>query len=905
MIGEVAAGGVLVDHRRRRDRPVPSVNAALADEAIEIVWADPSRAGVLANEALTGAVAAGDVQAESKAAHALGLVAYEQNDLAGSMTSLTRAIDVAGRAALDVEEAEARRSLMGTLVNLGDLRGALRQADLAAPALQGLGLARLEAHRASVLVHDGRLDEAAESFRKALPVLRRKDDLLWQALVYSNRSFLHFRRGDLAAAEADLRRAERLHVTLGLHRYATNDRQHLAILAARRGDIPRALVLFDEADAYFADRGEDDSIGMYDRCESLLAARLAAEARHTAAKAIASLEHEGRLGYVAEVRLMLAEAALLEGDGPTARKAADEARTAFASQGRPTYVALARHVGCRAAWLEGDRSPALLVAARKAAVALTRAGFAVPAADARLLTAEIALELGRPRIARRELACAGRARSSGPVGLRSRAWHAEAMLRLADGNRSGADAALRAGVHLLDRHRASLGATDLRAYASAHGQELARLGLRLALEGGRAERVLAWAERWRARALRLRPARPPEDARLAADLTALRGVVAEVEQAALGGRPTQRLLSRQATLERAVRDRARHAPGDGTLLDLPVSYRQLAAALGDDVLVEMMDDGEVLHAVVVRDGRARLRRLAPVAEVDDELDRLRFALRRLAVGVRSDGSRTAFRHAAALGGRRLDELLFGPLTADVADRRLVLVPTGTLHSVPWSVLPSRAGRALTVAPSARVWHRAATARVGPGLNRVVLVAGPGLEHAAAEVRALSRRYPGATTLIGDEATCGAVCAALDGADLAHLAAHGRFRSDNPLFSCVELANGPATVYDLEALREAPQVLVLSACESAMAVVRPGDELMGLSAAVLALGTRALVASVFPVPDEATRPLMLAFHGGLRAGLAPAEALARAQVRLTGGDPVRAAAAAAFVCLGAGHRALVE
>jgi len=317
MLGEVGAegaGGVLVDHPRRRGEPVHSVNTALAAEALEIVWAEPARAGALAADALAGALAEGDVRAESMAAHALGLVAYEQNDLAGSMTSLTRAIDVAGGGALVVEEAEARRSLMGTLVNLGDLRGALRQADLAAPALQGLGLARLEAHRASVLVHDGRLDEAEESFRNSLPVLRRKGDLLWQALVYSNRSFLHFRRGDLAAAEADLRRAEGLHLTLGLDRYATNDRQHLAILAARRGDIPRALLLFDEADAYFADRGEIDSIGMYDRCESLLAARLTAEARRTAAKAIASLEGEGRLGYVAEVRLMLAEAALLEGD---------------------------------------------------------------------------------------------------------------------------------------------------------------------------------------------------------------------------------------------------------------------------------------------------------------------------------------------------------------------------------------------------------------------------------------------------------------------------------------------------------------------------------------------------------------------------------------------------------------
>ena len=108
----------------------------------------------------------------------------------------------------------------------------------------------------------------------------------------------------------------------------------------------------------------------------------------------------------------------------------------------------------------------------------------------------------------------------------------------------------------------------------------------------------------------------------------------------------------------------------------------------------------------------------------------------------------------------------------------------------------------------------------------------------------------------------AVAAALDGAGLGHVAAHGRFRADNPFFSSLQLADGPLTVYDLEALRRAPTRLILSTCDSGLSAVRSGDELMGLAAAVFSLGARTLIASVVSISDAATRPLMLSLHAGV-------------------------------------------
>jgi CHAT domain-containing protein len=189
---------------------------------------------------------------------------------------------------------------------------------------------------------------------------------------------------------------------------------------------------------------------------------------------------------------------------------------------------------------------------------------------------------------------------------------------------------------------------------------------------------------------------------------------------------------------------------------------------------------------------------------------------------------------------------------------------------------------------------------GPGRrrDRVVLAAGPGLPDATAEVAELGGAYQEALVLKGDDARVDAVAAALDGASLGHVAAHGRFRADNPFFSSLQLADGPLTVYDLEAFRRAPARMILSACDSGLSVVRPGDELMGFAAAVFALGTRTLIASVVPISDAATRPLMLGLHAGLRAGLEPATALAQAQARASDDDE-SLAASVSFVCFGAG------
>jgi hypothetical protein len=533
-----------------------------------------------------------------------------------------------------------------------------------------------------------------------------------------------------------------------------------------------------------------------------------------------------------------------------------------------------------------------LRAVRQAASALEATGWLVPAWDAWLDAAQLAIRLGDIAGARADLERSARARRRGPARVRSRAWHVRALVLLRMGDRGGATRAASAGLREFEAHLLSLGATELRVRGAAEATELGALRLRLALAQRTPRQALIWAQRCRAGAIRTAPIRSPTDPATMAELVELRRINAELSAAPADPGRALRLLRRQSTLEDSVRRRAWQTPA-GVRRPSAVALSEIASALGDRVLVEMLQLDGQLHALVLTGGRARHRVLGDPAVVHAELDALRFAQRRL-VGYPTvtPASAAAATAGLAYAARALDELLFAPLADLLGVRPLVLAPTGALHAVPWSMLPTCRGRATSAVPSATVWYSAVrAAAAGP----VVLVAAPAPRHAVDEVHALARVLPTATVLAGARARCADVLAALDGAGIGHIACHGTFRTDNPLFSGLHLADGSLSVYDLAGLRRPPALLVLSTCDGGLSTVHPGDGLLGLSASVLGMGTRTVVASVGPVDDAGTTALMVDFHRRVSAGAAPAAALAAAQASATG----RFASTHAFVCLGAG------
>jgi hypothetical protein len=366
-----------------------------------------------------------------------------------------------------------------------------------------------------------------------------------------------------------------------------------------------------------------------------------------------------------------------------------------------------------------------------------------------------------------------------------------------------------------------------------------------------------------------------------------------VDELRRAGRAADRLLARQSALERQVRDRYRRRRTTVELTE-PVPPRRLAGRLAGAVLVEYVEHDRQLYALTLSERGLRLRHLTDSATVPPLLDRIPFALRRVGRPRSTAESRAAATAMLDDAATRLDQALLRPLARDVTDAPLVLVPTGHLQSIPWSILPSCAGRPTVVAPSATAWYQAATLDGRRG--GVAVVAGPdlpGAELEAATVAALHRTRP----LTGSSATAAAALGALRQAGLVHLAAHGRLSTENPLFSSVRLADGPLMVYDLEGLARTPSTVVLAACDSGRHVVFAGDELLGLATTFLAHATRQVIGSVIPVPDIETAHVMVEFHRRLAAGESASAALADTQRAAIGEGGAALAAAAAFVCVG--------
>jgi tetratricopeptide (TPR) repeat protein len=880
--------------------------AQLAEAAARMVGSNASLARRAAQQATAAARAGGDVRSVALALRAQGRAALELGRLDEATRVLREAVREAAAAGEPEAAAEARVSLAYALSERGRTGDALRELDRAALVLRGAPAATMLMQRGLVLWRCGRTDEALDEYRRALRTLRRGPDRLMEARLYNNRSLVYIDRGELVAAEADLHRFVALCRELGQHALAADGETNLGFLNLRRGDVPAALAYLDSAEATYRAQDVVPRELLLTRGELLLTVGAFDEARQTAERAIEQLTAAGWRSLLAEAQLLLSQAQLAGSDVTAAQGAARAAAQLFGRQRRPGWATVARYTALRADERAGELTPQLRRRALREADRLAGMGWRAQELDARLIAARVALALGDVRTVRRELQQAAAARTRGGTELRIRAWYAEALVRLATGREAAAERALRAGFRVMEQQRATLGATELRVHVASHAHDVASLGIQLAVRDGSPRKVLDWAERWRAGALGLRPVRPPADEELATALVELRRVSAEAEAALLNSRPAERLLGRRRTLEERVRRLARQAAGPLFAPPAePPTVERLAAGLGDAVLVELIAtvEDDALTAVTVRDGRARLHSLGSREGARRQLGALLFALRRLALGY---GSADQARAEVTKRAEQLEEAVLGPLRDVLADRPLVVVPTGSLRSVPWALLPCCVGRAVTVAPSASVWLRAsqppaprADKRRRRAGRQVVLVCGPGLAGAAAEIDQLSAAYPEAVRLEGSTATVERVQAALDGADVAHVAAHGVLRGDNPLFSALTMADGPLTAYDLERLSRAPQLVLLPACQSGAGAVLAGDEVMGLTSALFALGARTAVATVVPVPDEATRPLMLDLHARIRNGMSAARALAEAQSATDRRDPAALATAGGFVCYGAG------
>jgi tetratricopeptide (TPR) repeat protein len=817
-------------------------------------------------------------------------------DVEAAIREFREALRLAHRNGSPEREVDIQASLGVALVHAGHTQAGLTAFDQAVQRSAGVLGARVLVRRAMSLIWLGRHQEALDDLRPSVVVLRRAGDPLWTARALTARGAAYLALGSTSRADADFGAAGPLFAEIGQELEAVYTVLNRGAVAFASGDLPAALSYLDAAASSFRQLEVWTVSVSIDRCAVLLAAGLTGDAFAEAEAAVRGIDQvRGRATKKAELLLMAANCALAATRPQTAQDWAQAAHRLFRSQRSDWWQAHAARLLVQARYVAGPVSAALLREADRAANQLDALG-ASDAAQAHLLAGRVALDLGRREDADRHLVAAARTRRRGPALSRASGWLGEALRAGAADHPGRMLRACRQGLDVLDEHRFTLGASELRAQATVHGTELAALAQRHAAGVGRPRLLLTWSERWRATAQAVPPVRPLADTELNASLTALRRVTKRLEESRREGTPSASLQRKQLRLESTVRASALRAQGAADPGRTAFRPADLLDQLGSAQLIEIVDIDGHLHVLTCGAGRVRQFAAGRVSDVVRAADFARFALRRLARSRPGDDPDSALSILAA-AGPRLQQALLGPATRHLGDGPVIIVPPGKLQSIPWATLPALRDRVVSVAPSASAWMRAHTAPA-PDRRHVTLARGPGLTSDGAEVPLVARLYDDVTVLGVSAATADKVLHALDGAWLAHIAAHGIFRADSPLFSSLRMHDGPLTVYDFERLQRAPYRLVLSSCDSGVLAPAGADELLGLVSSLLPLGTAGIIAAIVPLNDQAVVPMMVDLHRFLRAGQTLAESVYHVRRRASD-DPVQQATAASLITLGAG------
>jgi len=752
--------------------------------------------------------------------------------------------------------------------------------------------------RALMLYRTGHYTEAMPYFDAAIPLLGAGRHVAVLCSTLLNRASVHLHAGRVRAARDDLRRCEQLarrdHLDM-LAAKATHNRGYCDLLA---GHVPDALSAFGAAEALYREHAPGFLPVLHAaRARALLTAGLFTEAGRNLDEVIRTSRRQRLTQEQAEAELLRAQAALRAGDHAVAGVWARRAERRFRRRSNAAWAEMAALARLRAELPFARRPAAFAVRAVKVAVGLRAVQLLPDAEMADLVGVRALVAGGHLERAVRLSAAIPRTPPPIPIELLLMRRLARAELARALGDDRRAVTEIRAGLSTLHRHRSRLGSLDLQSGITVLGQELAAMGLDAAFQRGSPRAIFSWSERSRAQAFQIPPVHPPADPDVAealAELRQLRHTMRTVPRDR-GGAGEARARGRRAELERFIRERAWRVNGPGQTQRVAglADVRDELAAAGRTMVSFLVRAGR-LQALLLDAGGVRLTDLGEHAVVKEAAARLLADLDVLATGGLPKAIDAVINASLRRDLATVSEQVIRPMEAILVDKDLVLVPTLELSSIPWGLLPALRGRPVTVAASASAWagaRRAARAGTAPARRgSPLLVAGPGLEFAEVEIEEVARAHPGSRALAGRLATVAATLSGLDGASIAHLAAHGHHERENVLFSCLDLVDGPLMAYDIEQLAVTPRQVTLSACDVGRADVRPGDEILGFAAALLYAGTESVVASVARVSHPGSVAVMTRYHRALAAGVEPARALADASTA----DPI-----APFVCFGVG------
>ena len=779
-------------------------------------------------------------------------------------------------------------------------RAARRGRRLLARAHDRVSLAKLLNQEGNVFHRLDLPERALERYREARRSLARAGDARGAATVSGNVANCLALLGRLPEARRLYLEARRANQRAGFAFEALNAEYNLAYLDFLEHRYEEALDGLGRVRAQAGPRGYPwlGGLASLDRAEILLRMGAHDEALAESRQAVETCGEAGLRYERAKAETFAALAEFHMGRGGAARERLERTLGTFHREGNQVWAGEALVGLATLAWHAGNprAAAALLSAARRR---FARAGDREREGCALALLARTWLECGERAAA---AACLARVRPGragrGLERLSPRLRHlvlaTEAALCRARGDLAGARTRLREAARESERLAARI--LDEHWRATFWGEwgwphrELAALEL----EGGRLAEALEALEGGRGRALvgraharRARGGPFPAIVRrwAAGRLARERERIARTDAPALTGGGTGRAAG-DAGLRRALDSFAprtiraaalrRSLPGGTLLLDY------------------LVHDGSLQVIALSRDGMTARAGLATEAHLSRLVHALLFSLRSAAFASPAERRPDPLlgEVLTSLAGAVLWPALPKPGSAHFP-RRLMVVPVGPLARLPWAALPLPDGRPLcealelTIVPGLRLGLARGPASEPGGAPLVVAADAGELASVEPETRAILGLFREARLLAGPEATAARFLELAPSAPWIHFAGHGYYQAEAPHESGLRLADRWLLAGELAGLRLPAHWVTLSACQTARALVRPGEEWFGLARSLLLAGAGAVVASQWDVEDAAAARLMEAMYLGLARGECLGAALAGAQAAAfwTGSHPL--------------------
>lgn len=691
-------------------------------------------------------------------------------------------------------------------------------------------------------------------------------------------------------------------------------RVHLAHIEHNRGyhafqrrRFDEALALYQHAEDAYREIGHDRAWTELelDRAELFLQLGQPEEALRRARRA-AELAQSASAREVGRARQFAGFALLLLGRLDEAEDEFLEARACFSGDDEGVWRA---HVDLMRAMLAKRRSRFQLARdlARRAQEVMLGAGRVVQAGSADVVLAQIEVEAGlAPQALERLTQARARLRRMPAPWLEFELDRWSGLTHLALGNPRRGIELLRRAIETLEHMRSGVPADEFMVHFLASRAAVYRETVDALAQTQRVEEAFDLGERARSRALldmlaeRSRSGRPMAahrltDLRVRSIREQLSALYAELHRAWTRLEPGEERGHRVAQLQESIRGRelslsralrrAKAASPSLAQREEPLRLADAQALLdADTTLLEyFVTDTAVTVFVVTREG-VEFRRLAVnLSELQRRCGRFRFHLAKFNLGPEYVGrSASLIQRSTRENLTALHRMLVRPVERLLRTRRVVVVPHGPLHDVPFHALATEDGwladgHDLTYVPSASVlrWCRRAKAR-SEGAATVLALPDGAAPAIAQEADCLERLFGSEATVLRDgEATSAAFADALRSSSMVHVASHAGFHRERPMLSSIRFADDWMNLYDVYDLDVRAELVVLSACETGGGHVTAGDDLLGLVRAFLYAGATQLLVSRWRVDDESAAELMRTFHTERHAGASSETALARA------------------------------